>query len=447
MISCSRPITCSSRQSPITVLLTNTNWWPCSVRVAIALERAGCRVAAAYPKHGHPLAKTKAVTSRFQYRATSPLQSVAEAIRASAADIVVPCDDRALSHLHQLYATAIETDGPLSPMAKLIERSLGASASYAVVSSRSALLQEARDQNIRIPDKCARTCADDLRRWSATQPLPWVIKVDRSWGGLGVRIVHSLQDAEDCIRRMNQPLGMPAMLKRTLINRDSFWFESWRRWVKPGITVQSYIEGYPANCCVFCWKGKVLAGIAVNVIAAQGVTGPATIVRIVDSEQMLGAARTLAASLQLSGFHGFDFMIDSRTREAYLVELNPRCTMPCHLRLSGGRDLIGALCSEISGSDAIQWTNTPDPEVVAYFPQAWLSDPKCEALNAGYHDVPWDEPELVRELLLLPWPDRSILARLSDRLRNSSFEQRSARKYVFSSVDGPAGVEPALPVS
>ena len=103
--------------------------------------------------------------------------------------------------------------------------------------------------------------------------------------------------------------------------------------------------------------------------------------------------------------------------------------MPCHLRVGPGRDLPGALFAELTGGPP-----APTPRIqhqdVAYFPQAWLSDPQNPVLRHGLHDVPWSEPGLVRELMRLPYPDRSLLARWSDRLLKSSYDQRAARRLV-----------------
>ena len=416
---------------PVTVLLANTNWWPCSAHVAISLRSAGVRVAAVYPNHGHPLAKTGAVSARFPYRATSPLRSLARAIRDSGADWILPCDDRSVSHLHRLHSRAVSDGDAGKPVADLIERSLGSPAAFSIVSSRAALLRSAQAEVIPVPEMSEVATPEQLRGLSETKSYPWVMKVDGSWGGLGVKVVHNLNEAEACFHRMREPLGTLPMLKRLFVNRDPFWIETWWRRQRPGITVQSYIEGRPANCVVFCRNGKVLAGIAVEVVAAQAAMGPATIVRIVDGRQMIQAAEALAERLNLSGFHGLDFILEDKTGIAYLIELNPRCAMPCHLRLGGDRDLIGSLCSQLSGQVSTQPSLISAGEIVSYFPQAWLSDPKSEALRAGYHDVPWGEPALLKELLLLPWPDRSFLARVSDRFRNMSYEQRSARSFAF----------------
>ena len=419
---------------PVTVLLANTNWWPCSAFVAISLKNAGVRVAAAYPSQGHPLAKTGAVSARFPYCATSPLRSLSKAIRDSGANWILPCDDRSVSHLHRLHSRAVSDGDAGKAVANLIERSLGSPDAFSIVSCRAALLRSAQAESIPVPEMSEVVTLEQLRRLSETMSYPWVMKVDGSWGGLGVKVVRSLKEAEVCFLEMRKPLGTLPMLKRLFANRDPFWIESWWRRQRPGITVQSYVEGRPANCVVFCREGKVLAGVAVEVVAAQGVTGPATIVRIVEGRQMLNAAEALAGRLNLSGFHGLDFILEDKTGIAYLIELNPRCALPCHLRLGGDRDLIGSLYSELSGEPSRPSTLALGGDIVSYFPQAWLSNPKSEVLRTGYHDVPWAEPELLKELLLLPWPDRSFLARTSDRFRNMTYEQRSARGFAFQSL-------------
>ncbi len=407
-----------------TVLLTNTSWWPCAARMAMVLRKIGCSVSAVCPTTGHPLLKTSAVQRMFPYRAMHPLSSLIAAIEAVDPDIVIPCDDRAVDHLHQLYARfPAASAGKISA---LIERSLGSPASYPVVSSRYNLMSVAREEGIPLAHTRLVRTVEDLRSWHTELAYPWVLKADGTWGGHGVRIAHNRREAERYFLEMSRPLGVARFAKRWIANRDPFWVESWWHRSGPAVTAQPYIAGRPANCAVACWQGQVLAGTAVEVISAQGLTGSATIVRVVDSPEMMRASERLARRLGMSGFFGLDFMIEDGSGALYLVEMNPRCTPLCNLQLGEGRDLIGALSAQLSGKPLQASPPVTENDVIAYFPQSWHWDRKSKLLESSFHDVPWEEPDLVRELLCLPWPDRSLLARLSNRFRRTTFEERAA---------------------
>jgi hypothetical protein len=191
----------------------------------------------------------------------------------------------------------------------------------------------------------------------------------------------------------------------------------------------------------FCRDGHILGLIAVEVVSAQSVTGPATVVRVIDNRQMSAAAEKLAARLKLSGFYGFDFMIADRDRQAFLIEMNPRTALPCHLRLGRGQDLIGALASDVGSNLQGIVTDYEKGRAFAYFPQAWHTRVPDDVMKKVHHDVPWNEPDLVNELLRVPWPDRSFSARALDRIRDNAFEDRSRDSCVFS--DAAANLQQA----
>lgn len=407
------------------------------------LTKTGWDVAAVYPHRGHPLTKTRAIQERFQYSAMDPLGSLARAIESAKPDIIIPCDDRAVGHLYELHASAAKAGSSKAKIAALIERSLGAPASYPVVTSRYDLLQCAREEGIRTPDTTQVTEAADLVRGQRGIGLPCVLKADGSWGGHGVRIAYDRQQADEFFGHLGDSLATTRFLKRLLVNRDPFWYQTWRQKTKPTVIAQAYVAGRPANCAVFCWDGEVLGGLAVDVIVAQGVTGSATIVRAVEAPEMIDAARRIARRLNLSGFFGLDFMIEESSGELYLIEMNPRCTPLSHLSLGPGRDLIAAVTAQVTGEPLHESPPVTQNDIIAYFPQAWRWNPSSEYLKTSYCDVPWEEPELVQELLKMPWPDRSILARLSNHFRGLRFEDRvSARGGNFEPTaarkpDGP----------
>jgi ATP-grasp domain-containing protein len=420
------------------VLLINTTWWPCASRLAASLTRAGCEVGVAYPRPGHPLRRTAGVTNRFVYSQLHPLASLRRAIRNFDPHLVVPCDDRAVQHLHHLHLSA----APETDLRALLERSLGHPSAYQVVRSREAFLRIAREEGLRVPEFAPLRTSCELQTWCAENPAPWVLKADGSWGGHGVKIVSDVRQAGQFLHQMSQPLSTTRMLKRLLVERDAFWVREWSGRTRSHVIAQGHIAGRPANCAVFAWEGQVLGLISLEVLQSNGVTGSATIVRLIDSPEMRLAAERIARRLHLSGYFGLDFMIEAGSGLAHLIEINPRTTPPCHLQLGEGRDLVEPLRSCLTGEPARLTPPVTENLSIAYFPQAWHWNPNSPLLRAGYHDVPWEDPGLIAELQRLPWPERGLLARLSQRVRRASAGQKGGGPLPENSIAGPpdAGV-------
>jgi hypothetical protein len=394
------------------VLLTDTNRWSGPARLAIGLSKAGCNISAVCPAR-HPLLKTRVVRQTFPYSAFRPLESLVAAIEATDPEIIIPCDDRGVQHLHELHAheRSLGTSG--SSMAALIERSLGSPESYPIVSTRYDLLRIAREEGLRVPDTSLINAVEDFESWQAEQAPPWVLKADGTFGGRGVRITNTPEQAEQAFLEMSRPHAFPRVIKRLIVNRDPFWLRPWWNHFRPRVIVQSHIQGRPANCAVVCWKGRVLAGIGVEVVSAEGLTGPANVVRVVDNPEMMLSAERIARRLGLSGFFGLDFMIEDGSGASYLIEMNPRCTPLCHLQLGKGRDMIEALYAQLSGQPFRETPPATQNDMIAYFPQAWHC--MSESLQSSFHDIPQGEPDLVQELLR-PWPDRSLLFRVASKV-------------------------------
>jgi len=97
----------------------------------------------------------------------------------------------------------------------------------------------------------------------------------------------------------------------------------------------------------------------------------------------------------LSGLCGFDFMLEADTGNAYLIEINPRATQVGHITLGFGHDLPAALYGAVSGRPGQVAPPVTENDTIVLFPQEWARDSQSEFLRTGYHDVPWDTPELV----------------------------------------------------
>jgi hypothetical protein len=408
------------------ILLAATNWWPHSARLAIALSEAGCEVQAVFPR-GNPLSKLAFVRA-FTYSPWRSLQSLHSSIVASAPSVVIPCDDRAARHLYELHGQAsAEKD---SELADLIENSMGPASAYPVLNSRYEILKVAREAGISTPEMSLIQTDADIDSWCARQEGPWVLKADGTSGGFGVKILHSETAARKVAAAMRRPMNVMVALKRAAIDRDCFVAEDLAPRFHPAVIAQAYVTGRPANIAVFAFQGEVLAAISVEVAVAYSETGAATVVRVVESPAMLQAAKALVKRLSLSGFCGLDFMIERNSDVPLLVEVNARVTPQCHIRLGNGRDLVNALCMVLTGRMGPLKCVTRTG-IIAYFPQAWDCNSWSEFLHNAYHDVPWEEPALVRELLNPPWATRSRRARLANKIRTLFGGNDTVQPLVF----------------
>ena len=110
------------------------------------------------------------------------------------------------------------------------------------------------------------------------------------------------------------------------------------------------------------------------------------------------AAEYMVKRLELSGFVGFDFVLDS-FNQAWMIELNPRVTPICHFRLADGTNLAGSLYTQMTRLRPRSTPATITRSLIALFPNEVVRSPSGEYLQSSQYDVPWNEPELVRSVL------------------------------------------------
>ena len=396
------------------ILLAATLRWPLAARLAIAFRRLGCPVQAWCPA-GHPLEKTQAVERIHSRGALAPLRSLAAAIRAAAPDFIIPCDDDAAIHLHHLHERSHGAGATAAAVRRLIERSLGTPASCSLAAARGELMRLALAEGVRVPESARLSSTADLDDWGARSGYPAVLKIDRSWGGLGVAVVRDIEQAPAAFRIATHPTMIRA-LSHLILRRDPTHLLRRLSGARPAVTVQKFIAGRPANRAVACWQGEVLAGISVVALQTQSPTGPATVVQVIENDEMSEAARRLVRALGLSGFCGLDFVIEAATGAAYLIEVNPRATPISYLALGAGQDLTAALQARLRGKPVPQKASAIHGDTIAMFPGEWRRDPLSPYLRTAFHDVPWAEMGLVRDCVEPPWDERGIAARIRARV-------------------------------
>jgi hypothetical protein len=403
----------SHRKYPLdnrpSVLVVAAKWWPLSARLAAALIGHGCRVSALCPK-GHPLTKVSGLAGIRRYAAIRSLPNLAQAVRATGPDIVVPCDDGAVAQLQSLHQNE-------APLRDLIERSLGDPQSFPIVGSRYRLLSAAQDLGITVPETRSVASIEGVKAWHEHISPSAVLKLDGESGGNGVWICTTLDECLAAWREASAPPSLAAACKRVAIDGDPLAL--WARGHRPReITLQRIIEGRPANSMMACREGKVLSLVSVVVLASDGPTGASTIVQRIHDDRMAHAAHLLAGHLMLNGFYGLDFMIEAGSGTPYLIEMNPRCTQLGHLEFKDQGSLAGAFVADMRGEPSPPARHPIPLDTVALFPQS------LEALNNGsryrtssYLDAPRDALALLDELKMPPFPLRRWPARLYHALR------------------------------
>jgi hypothetical protein len=355
----------------------------------------GCAVDAVCPPR-HPLTKTHALGVVHTYHGLTPLRSFARAIALTKPDLIVPCDDLAAAHLHDLYRSALARGNEGKPVRDLIERSLGSPASFPVVFSRTAFITLAQEEGIRVPHTEVISNLEELRGWASRIGFPFVLKANGTSGGDGVRVVRDLEDAQRALGMLQAPPILARAAKRAVVDRDMtlVWPSITRH--RYTVNAQSFVPGRDATSLIACWNGSVLASLHFEVLHKRNSSGPACVVRVIENADMSTAVTKMAKRLNLSGLHGFDFLLESDTERAFLIEINPRATQVGHLTLGAGRDLPAALVAAASGEVVREAPKVTENDTIALFPQEWKRDPQSTFLKSGYHDVPWEEPELVR---------------------------------------------------
>ena len=392
------------------VLLAGTMGWPSVARYAGAFASAGCPVAALSPRNA-PVAVSRYVAQHFTYRPLAALASMKAAIAGFKPDLIVPCDDRATVQLLKLRAKA-------SPeVVALIDRSLGRPENYSRIMSRNNFMAEADAMGVRVPQTFPVTSEKKLDSCLAQIGFPAVLKADGSWGGDGVIVAKTREEARAAFRKLANPPSRLRSVARAVRRKDAHHLLDALKPARYTVSVQRFIPGKPAASAFACWNGKVVGAVYYDMLVTDGDMGPPNVIRRVDCPEIAEATRLVAERFKLSGLHGMDFIRDA-DGHVHLLEINPRATQGGTLGFGPGRDAPAALAACVK-TDAAHRAGIKN-DVVAIFPREWQRDPASPYLASAHHDVPWDDPAVLRASIGAPTEKRaaaSIIKALSARLR------------------------------
>lgn len=299
-------------------------------------------------------------------RPLAPLRSLEEAIARLTPDLVVSCDERALAHQLKLY---FKEPDPDARVLGLIARSVGVPENYRRVLSRSTSLADLKALGVRIPDTFEVQGEPDLERCVTAVGFPAVLKADESWGGDGVIIVHSLDEARVAYRKLANPVSRLRSLVRAVRRRDAHFVLAAMAPKSRSVSVQRFVKGQLGAAAFATRKGKVAASFCYAILEShEAGMGPPKLVRRIDCPEIDEAVRLAASHFGLSGAHGLDFILDE-DGIAHMIEINPRATQGGTLPFGYGRDIPHGLVSAFShGPVGIR--NALKSEIVEFYPRS-----------------------------------------------------------------------------
>ncbi|HEY0837487.1 MAG TPA: ATP-grasp domain-containing protein [Azospirillum sp.] len=297
---------------------------------------------------------------------------------------VVPGDEPTIRLLHGfLQRPPADADDTDRAVLADLAASLGDPDMHDAVSRKSYLCALSDNAARRFPPQAAVDHTTNVFALADRIGYPLVLKKDFSAGGTGVFEIGSVEALEDFVARSN------AFLRHG--RRDA------RPHAGQTGVVQRLLSGRSASVSLVAMRGRVVAAFAyAKVAGGPARMGGTSVAGALQRPDLIEAARDLTAHFGFTGFAGVDFLLDNQTDEAYVLEFNARPTLTSHLGHLFGADLCAALAAALS--------NRPPPApgkalpLVSLFPSEWQRDPASRYLAEAHHDVPWDDPALLKAL-------------------------------------------------
>jgi glutathione synthase/RimK-type ligase-like ATP-grasp enzyme len=398
------------------ILLLAIDLWEHPARLAGELGQAGLQVYALAPPR-HIIHRTQTAERCFVHSGHG-VTSLRRTLKSWLPDIIIPADDQAVELLHAAHVSLTRGEPQASDAAivGLIERSIGTPAYFSTVAAKSAVYPIAQQCGVRIPRTECLVRSGDIEACLDRFGYPLVLKADHSCGGNGVRVVAAAGMAERAYDDVVLAGPGTKRLRQLLSVMPSQRLRHHLRVTGPTVSIQEFVHGQPATLSAFCSNGVVLAHHCAVVEHTVAPNAPSSVLRFIENDTMSWVARTLVAKLGLSGFCGFDFMID-RDDTVWFLEINPRATPGAHIKKHA--DLCGTVFDHLSGAAIRPTLALGDCDLVALFPKEWQRDRDSPLLATAAHDVPWHMPHYITAVLTPP--PKSWLTGLRSGSKKRSF--------------------------
>ncbi|HET7031501.1 MAG TPA: ATP-grasp domain-containing protein, partial [Casimicrobiaceae bacterium] len=304
-------------------------------------------------------------------------------------EALVPCDEMAV---RLLIMVALEPPPGFKQtlttrLVELVEESLGDPRFYLASIDKTMLPAVAESMGVRVPDYAIATSVDDARRHATTLGYPAVVKRRFGFAGEGVAIVSTDEEVAAAAQRLLRP--------------DQLDLGEWR---PPQLLIQAFVTGPFHSQALVAQRGVALASFAwERFVSTTDVKGQSAVLRFIHSPETLEFSETLCRGFGMTGFFNVQFVLDERSGNAHLLEINRRLVTHMHLGERVGRDLASAFFERLGSPQRARPTDEREHAggVIAVFPREWLRDPGSPHLVDFPVDVPWDDPALFEAMLAM----------------------------------------------
>ncbi len=351
-------------------------------RLPEALQRAGFEVGVVCPA-GSAIGQTR-FTDRMWILdgAFNTVQALFNAMNVASAqwvpDLVIPGDDMAVRAMHRMVEVS-SPDPAARALLDVIGASLAAPARFPEIEMKSRFPDAASASAIDMPPQIVPSDIDPAIAFAEGCGWPVLVKPDYGFGGIGIVRCHTADELAPAIRQAkSSALAGP----------------------NPRVaSVQKFIEGKMSGVVLTALRGEMLAALAYEKLQTVSTFGPSSVVRRLDRDDLVASAARLVRHFRFTGYGELEFLIERDTGKAWLLEFNARPAPVATRAHLMGADLAAALLAGLGGTARRTSGFRPVDDAVALFPQEWKRDPESPFLRSAYHDVPWDDPALLKHFV------------------------------------------------
>ncbi len=364
-------------------------------RLPKPLQQAGFSVAALCPSE-HYLAQTRFLQKHYSLPGNRHLwlPSLLYAIQSWSPELIIPADYGTTLYLQQLANDSGLLTPVSAPVRKLLKKSLGHAKYYDVLQNPRRLFDLSTMLNVQTPLTCLVTSRQQAFVMATQIGYPVVLK---KGNGTLDGSNHVCRDEAELITAYESLTAADSADSGTLTDSVKKIFTNQNIPEMPALYLQQWHWGIPALHAFVALNGVKMAGItAVKECTHPQDTGIATVVRFMVHERMEENAEALVQKTGYSGFGCFDFTIEPRTGQAYLMDAHP---YPSHISHLGGRmghDLCAALFAKLTGPEKRPSLGHSSENIIALFPHELNRDIQSTYLQEYYHDIPWDDALLLQ---------------------------------------------------